>query len=313
MSNVFFKELKIPKPDYNLDVGSGSHGKQTGEILVRMEEVLIQEKPDLVIVYGDTNSTLAGALATVKLHIPIAHVEAGLRSFDRTMPEEINRIVTDRLSALLFCPTHTAVDNLAQEGITNGVHLTGDVMVDVLKFNKEIAEERSHILERLHIRKKQYLVLTVHRPANTNNREHMEHIIGAVGEAGMPVIFPVHPRTQKYLEEYAMWDRLPQNIVVTESLGYLDLLKLMGHAFRILTDSGGIQKEAYLLGVPCITLRDVTEWVETVEAGWNVLVGVNRNKLLSAIRSQMTTKADNSIFGIGDASQRIMKAINVLK
>ena len=200
MSDIFFDELKIPKPDYNLGVGSGSHSKQTGDILAKIEEVLLTEKSDLVIVYGDTNSTLAGALAAAKLHIPVAHVEAGLRSFDRAMPEEINRVLTDHISNILYCPTQTAVNNLRNEGITRGVHLVGDVMVDALQFNMEIAEDRSQILERLGVALKEYLVLTVHRPANTDSREHMENIIGAVGEAGMPVIFPVHPRTKKILE-----------------------------------------------------------------------------------------------------------------
>jgi UDP-N-acetylglucosamine 2-epimerase (non-hydrolysing) len=297
MSDIFFEELQIPRPDYNLDVGSGSHAKQTGDILSRVEKVLLNEKPDLVIVYGDTNTTLAGALATSKLHIRVAHVEAGLRSFDRTMPEELNRIVTDHISDLLFCPTETSVFNLANEGITKGVHLVGDVMVDALEFNKEIAEKRSQILERLGITPNKYLVLTVHRPANTDSKEHMENIIGAVGEAGMQAVFPVHPRTHKCLEDYRIGKRLPTNIIITEPLGYLDMLKLMRHAHRILTDSGGIQKEAYLLGVPCITLRENTEWVETLEEGWNVLVGADHDKIVNTINYFNTTNDLGDIFG----------------
>ena len=297
MSAIFFKELHIPRPDYHLGVGSGSHGKQTGDILVRVEEILLREKPDLVIVYGDTNTTLAGALAAVKLHIPVAHVEAGLRSFDRTMPEEINRVVTDHISDLLFCPTENAVQLLANEGITRGVHLVGDVMVDALEFNKEIAEEHSQILEQLGMTPNRYLVLTVHRPANTDSREHMEIIIGAVGDTGMPVVFPVHPRTYKYLEEFGMWERLPINIIITKPLGYLDMLKLMRHASKILTDSGGIQKEAYLLGVPCITLRENTEWVETVEEGWNVLVRADHDTIVNTINYFNPHKELRDIFG----------------
>ncbi len=209
MSDIFFEELQIPKPDYHLGAGSGSHGKQTGEILAKTEDVLAAETPDLVLVYGDTNSTLAGALAAVKLQIPVAHVEAGLRSFDRAMPEEINRIVADHVSDLLFCPTQTAVDNLRAEGITRGVHLVGDVMADALAFNRQIAEERSPILERLGVSPQHYLVLTIHRPSNADNRGHMETIFAALAEPGIPVVFPVHPRTRKYLEEYGMWDRLP--------------------------------------------------------------------------------------------------------
>ena len=310
MSDIFFDELQIPRPDYNLGVGSGPHGKQTGEILAGVEKVLIKEKPDLVLVYGDTNSTLAGALAAAKLHIPVAHVEAGLRSFDRTMPEEINRVVTDHLSDLLFCPTETAVKNLAAEGITKGVHLVGDVMADALAFNRGIAESRSHILEQLGLASKQYLVLTVHRPANTDSREHLENIIGAVGEAGLPVVFPVHPRSRKYLEEYGMWDRLPANIIVTEPLGYLDMLKLMRHSCKILTDSGGIQKEAYILSVPCITLRENTEWVETVEEGGNVLVGADIQDILLNIRRESPASSfKNALFGDGNAARQMSKLI----
>jgi UDP-N-acetylglucosamine 2-epimerase (non-hydrolysing) len=306
MSDVFFQELEIPKPDYNLGIGSGSHGEQTGKMLIELEKVLLKEKPDLVLVYGDTNSTLAGALAAAKLHLPVAHVEAGLRSFDRTMPEEINRVLTDHISDLLFCPTKTAVDNLRNEGITRGVYLVGDVMVDALEFNKGIAEDRSQILERLGLVSKHYLVLTVHRPANTDSREHMENIMGAVGDAGMSVVFPVHPRTKKFLKEYSLWPRLPANIIVTEPLGYLDMLKLMRHATKILTDSGGIQKEAYILKVPCITLRDVTEWVETVEGGWNVLVGADVQDILSNInRNPSKSSYQNALFGDGDAARQI--------
>lgn len=299
MSQVFFEELQIPQPDYNLGVGSGSHGKQTGEILTKAEEVLLVEKPDLVLVYGDTNSTLAGALAAAKLHIPVAHVEAGLRSFDRTMPEEINRTLTDHLSDLLFCPTKTAVNNLRNEGIIKGVHLVGDVMSDALEFNRKIAEERSLVLNRLGVSPKQYLVLTVHRPSNTDSRMHMENIIGALGDCGIPVVFPVHPRTRKYLEEYGMWDRLPANFIVTEPLGYLDMIRSMGSAQKIVTDSGGIQKEAYMLGVPCVTLRENTEWEETLHDGWNILVGADREKMLTALNKPLPIKSHAVLFLVG--------------
>jgi len=230
----------------------------------------------MAIVFGDTNSTIAGALAAVKVHIPVAHVEAGLRSFDRTMPEEINRVVTDHISDLLFCPTETAVRNLSAEGITKGVHLVGDVMVDALEYNRGIAEKRSKVLEQFGLNQKGYLVVTVHRPANTDNRENMECILSALGDSGLPVLFPVHPRTKKMLKEYGLWDHLPENLVASDPLGYLDMLQAMANSLKILTDSGGMQKEAYLLGVPCITLRDTTEWVETVKDGWNVLVGQKR-------------------------------------
>jgi len=309
MSDVFFSELAIPEPDYHLGIGSGPHGKQPGEILARIEEVLLEERPDMVIVFGDTNSTLAGTLAAAKLHIPVAHVEAGLRSFDRTMPEEVNRVVTDHLSDLLFCPTKTAVRNLAHEGITKGVFLVGDVMVDALLHNREVAARRSRVLERFGLSGHKYLVLTVHRPANTDNREHMESIMAALGDAEVPVLFPAHPRTRKVLTEYGSWKHLPANVIATEPLGYLDMLQAMTHADTILTDSGGVQKEAYLLGVPCITLRDTTEWVETVDDGWNVLVGADRERIGEAIRTFRPRKERSMIFGEAGASGRIVAVL----
>jgi len=312
MSDIFFEELRIPKPDYNLGVGSGPHGKQTGEILMGVEEVLLKEKPGLVIVYGDTNSTLAGALAAAKLHIPVAHVEAGLRSFDRTMPEEINRVVTDHISDLLFCPTETSVKNLAAEGVTKGVHLVGDVMADALAFNRGIAEKKSRILETLGLVGKEYCVMTVHRPSNTDSRQNLTSIIRAVGEGGVAVVFPIHPRTRKYLQEYGLLDRLPSNIVITEPLGYLDMIRLIAGARKILTDSGGMQKEAYMLGVPCITLRQNTEWVETVNAGWNVLVEADTSKINQAIRCFEPLQQRNMIFGSQDSSQKIRIIVDSL-
>ena len=309
MSDVFFSELEIPEPDYHLGVGSGMHGKQTGEILARIEEVLRKEKPDTVILFGDTNSTLAGALAGIKMHIPVAHVEAGLRSFDRTMPEEINRIVTDHISNFLFCPTATSVENLANEGITKGVYLTGDVMVDALEYNKGIAEKKSRVLEMFGLSRRGYLVVTVHRPANTDNRKNLESIIAAFGESGLPVLFPVHPRTKKMMKEYGLWGHLPENVNATEPLGYLDMLQAMANSLKILTDSGGMQKEAYLLGVPCITLRDTTEWVETVKEGWNVLVGADKEMIVEMIRTFSPENKRSMIFGEVGASGRIADII----
>jgi UDP-GlcNAc3NAcA epimerase len=309
MSEVFFEELAIPKPDYNLNIGSGTHGHQTGAMLGAIEDVLQQENPDLVLVYGDTNSTLAGALAAAKLHVPVAHVEAGLRSFDRRMPEEINRVLTDHCSDLLFCPTKTAVENLAAEGITGGVHLVGDVMVDAMNYNRAVAEERSRILEAVGVRPGEYLVITVHRPSNTDSQENMVAILGALAEAGMPVVFPVHPRTRNYLGRYGLLAKMPENVQVTEPLGYLDMLHLMAHAAKILTDSGGVQKEAYMLGVPCITLRENTEWVETVEAGWNVLVGAGREEIVSMIHEFAPAGDQPPLFGDGRAAAGIAKII----
>ena len=305
MSEVFFEELAIPKPDYNLGIGSGTHGRQTGAMLGAIEGVLEREKPDVVLVYGDTNSTLAGALAAAKLHIRVAHVEAGLRSFDRRMPEELNRMLTDHASDLLFCPTKTAVANLAAEGVTRGVHLVGDVMLDAMNYNRAVAEERSRILEEIGVAPGGYLAVTVHRPSNTDDRENLAAIIGALGEAERPVVFPVHPRTRKCLGEYGLFTKMPENVRVVEPLGYLDMLRLMAHAEKILTDSGGVQKEAYMLGVPCITLRENTEWVETVEAGWNVLVGAERESIIDAIRHFSPELQQTEVFGNGNASALI--------
>ncbi|WP_067072639.1 non-hydrolyzing UDP-N-acetylglucosamine 2-epimerase [Methanoculleus horonobensis] len=305
MSEIFFEELRIPKPDYNLGIGSGTHGRQTGAMLGAIEDVLETEKPDIVMVYGDTNSTLAGALAAAKLHISVAHVEAGLRSFDRRMPEEVNRVLTDHASDLLFCPTETAVANLAAEGVTEGVHLVGDVMCDAINYNRAVAEERSRILEDVGVEPGGYLVVTVHRPSNTDSRENMAAILSALGEAERPVVFPVHPRTRRYLGEHGLLTKMPENVRVIEPLGYLDMLHLMAHAEKILTDSGGVQKEAYMLGVPCITLRENTEWVETVEAEWNMLVGAERESIIDAIRHFSPESQQTEVFGNGNASALI--------
>lgn len=320
MSDIFFEQLNIPKPDYNLNIGSGSHGEQTGKMLIEIEKVLIKEKPDMVLVYGDTNSTLAGALAAAKLHIPVAHVEAGLRSFDRTMPEEINRVMTDHISDLLFCPTQTAVDNLLKEGISQengkGVYLTGDVMVDALLYNMKIAEQSSTVLEDLNqdLVKGEYYVATVHRPSNTDTEENLRNIVEAFGEIGLPIIFPAHPRTVKYLKEYGLYDHLPKNIHLTEPLPYLDMLHLMRHAKMILTDSGGVQKEAYILKVPCVTLRENTEWVETLEDGWNVLVGADEKRIVEAVHDIHTGEMKyGDRFGDGWTARRIIKFVSSLK
>ncbi|MCE8429706.1 MAG: UDP-N-acetylglucosamine 2-epimerase (non-hydrolyzing) [Candidatus Methanoperedens sp.] len=309
MSDIFFEELNIPKPYYNLGIGSGNHGEQTGKMLTEIEKVLIKEEPDIMLVYGDTNSTLAGALAAVKLHIRVAHVEAGLRSFDRSMPEEINRVLTDHISNILFCPTKTAVDNLSKEGITQGVHLVGDVMLDALEYNIIVARKKSRVIEELGLEKKKYLVTTVHRPGNTDSIDNMRSIIEALGDSGMPVVFPMHPRTEKFLKEYGMLDRIPGNVILIKPLGYLDMLMLMANARRILTDSGGIQKEAYMLGVPCITLRENTEWVETLEEGWNVLVGAKKEQISKAISNLASMGAQRNVFGNSRASERILDVL----
>jgi len=308
LSAVFFEELEIPKPDYNLGVGSGLHGGQTGKILIAVEKVLLKEAPDMVIVYGDTNSTLAGALAAAKLHIKLAHVEAGLRSFDRRMPEEINRVLTDHASDILFCPTQTAVENLKKEGVV-GIYNVGDVMFDALLHNKEIAENKSTILEDSGLGHKQYLVATIHRPSNTDDKRNLQNIVDAFCEVDETIIFPVHPRTAKYLEEYGLYEKLKKHAKLIKPLGYLDFLKLMAHARKILTDSGGVQKEAYMLKVPCITLRTNTEWIETVEDGWNVLVGVNKERIIRMVNEFVPDIMQRNVFGDGKASGRVVKIV----
>jgi len=309
MSDIFFQDLKITPPDYNLNIGSTNHGRQIGEMLSRIEKVLISECPDLVMVFGDTNSTLAGALAAVKLHIPVAHVEAGLRSYDRQMPEEINRVLTDQISTLLFCPTRTAVENLKKEGITRGVFLTGDVMVDALESNIIIAEEKSKILLTCGVESKNYYLMTIHRPQNTDHKDRLETFLNAIGEIKIPVVFPLHPRTKKMLIHFGLWKQLPENLKVIDPIGYLDMLMLLKNARRIITDSGGIQKEAYILEVPCITLRDTTEWKETLDGGWNVLTGLDPGKRCLN-QPVPCSRPRKNIFGSGDASRRICEIIS---
>jgi UDP-GlcNAc3NAcA epimerase len=285
MSGVFFDGLELPAPDVNLEVGSGAHGVQTGLMLQKIEEVLISKHPDRVIVYGDTNSTLAGALAAAKLHIPVIHVEAGLRSFNRRMPEEVNRVVADHLSSLLLCPSRTAVSHLAAEGITRGVHLVGDVMLDVLNWAQERAAAQSpEFLRRLALKQGRYVLTTVHRSENTDDQERLLGILNALNTLEETVMFPVHPRTRKAIDRDGSCG-LRSHVRLIEPLGYLDMVALSRSARLILTDSGGLQKEAYWLGIPCVTLRDETEWVETVDAGWNTLTGCDTDKIVSAVRS----------------------------
>jgi len=275
MSDVFFEELEIPRPDYNLGIGSGMHGEQTGKMLEAIEKVLLEEKPDWVLVYGDTNSTLAGALAAVKLHIPVAHVEAGLRSFNRRMPEEINRVLTDHASDLLFAPTKTAVMNLRNEGIPEErIKLVGDVMYDAALFYGKKAERQSQILNKLGLKPKEYILATVHRAENTDDPVRLRVIFDALCEiAGeIKVVLPLHPRTREALIKSGMYDKVASSICLTEPVGYLDMVMLEKNARLIATDSGGVQKEAFFYRVPCVTLREETEWVELVELGWNLVV-----------------------------------------
>jgi len=310
MSKVFFEELSISEPDVNLGVGSGAHGWQTGQMLIRIEEVLMEEKPDWVLVYGDTNSTLAGAIASVKLQIPLAHVEAGLRSFNREMPEEHNRLLTDHCSDLLFCPTQTAVANLDKEGITHGVNLVGDTMYDAVLLFSEIAREKSTILDDLGLKSKEYLLATVHRPYNTDIPENLENILSAFIEINEPIIFPVHPRTRKILNTFFPSLLTPHSsLKMIPPVGYLDMLMLEQNAKAILTDSGGMQKEAYWFEVTCVTFRDETEWVETVEAGWNVVVGADTGKIVEAVRCLKSDNPRPKLYGDGHAAEKMLEIL----
>jgi len=311
MSDVFFQALEIPLPDYNLEVGSGSHARQTGEMLIRIEEVLASVGPDAVLVYGDTNSTLAGGLAAAKLHIPVGHVEAGLRSFNRTMPEELNRVVADHLSNLLFCPTQTAIDNLHREGVVKGVHLVGDVMYDVALMHAQQARKRD-IVSRLGLTPQGYVLATVHRPANVDDREALGSILKAFSECGEIVVFPVHPRTRKNLTQFNLDRGLSESVRLLEPVDYLDFLALVIAAKKVATDSGGVQKEAYFFGIPCVTLRDETEWMETVEDGWNAVVGTQAADIVDAIRNFNPQGTKSKSFGDGHAAEKIVKLLESL-
>ena len=303
MSRVFFDELKIPRPLVNLDVGSGPHGQQTGAMLERIERVLLDEQPDVMLIYGDTNSTLAGALAAVKLHIPVAHVEAGLRSFNRRMPEEINRVVADHVSRWLLCPTDTAIANLRGEGVTEGVHQVGDVMYDSVLYNRDLSRGKSRIVEQLGLEPKGFYLATIHRAENTDDPARLASILAALRQIETPIVLPLHPRTKHTLGS-RLGDEMG-HVVVTDPVAYLDMLTLEDNAALVLTDSGGVQKEAFFFGVPCVTLRDETEWVELVDAGWNQVVGADTAAILSAVASA-TPGRDAALYGDGRAAEKIV-------
>ena len=337
MSDVFFEDMGIPRPDYFLDINGLSHGAMTGQMLEKVEEVLVEEKPDIVLVYGDTNTTLAGALAAAKLHIPVAHVEAGLRSFNRRMPEEINRVITDHIANILFCPTQQAVENLKDEGIgiesssarklvssssnqTSSlramsyalppkVALVGDVMYDSVLFNLKIAEKKSKIVEKLDLKPEAYALATVHRAENTDDSHRLQAIFEAlekISAEGPRVVLPLHPRTRIFFDALRFSDT---KIKIIEPVSYLDMLQLEQQAQLILTDSGGVQKEAYWMKVPCITLRDETEWIETVEAGWNILAGADRDKIFESAHADRSPSLQYPAYGDGKAGEKI---VNIL-
>jgi UDP-GlcNAc3NAcA epimerase len=313
MSGIFFDELEIPHPKYNLEISGGNHGAMTGRMLEAIEGILIKEKPDWVLIYGDTNSTLAGALAAAKLHIPVAHVEAGLRSFNMRMPEEVNRIIADSISTLLFCPTEAAVKNLANEGITKNVFNVGDVMFDVALHYKDLAMQSGCILEKLNLREKSFILATCHRAENTDDHRRLLEIVNAIAVLAkkMTVVFPVHPRTQKAIIENGLSEILV-DVKTIEPVSFLDMVKLEQASSLIITDSGGVQKEAFFYKVPCITIRDETEWVETVEMRWNILVDAEESAIIANVESALSSlnrATLTSPYGNGKTAQAIVEKI----
>lgn len=313
MSGVFFEELGIPRPKYNLEISGGQHGAMTGRMLEGVEKVLLQEKPDWLLIYGDTNSTLAGALAAAKLHVPVAHVEAGLRSFNMRMPEEVNRILSDRVSRLLFCPTDTAVNNLKAEGIASGVHNVGDVMYDVALYYRDKARQQSAVMRQYGLGEGQFALATCHRAENTDAPDRLEAILTGLAAVAdrMPVVLPLHPRTRKLADDHKLGAYL-QRLIVVEPLPFLDMIALEQAAQLILTDSGGVQKEAFFYQVPCITMRDETEWVETVDSGWNRLVGADAVRIGSAVEDIMRDGGGGKTvhpYGDGHAARKILACL----
>jgi UDP-GlcNAc3NAcA epimerase len=309
MSEAFFRDLEIRPPEFNLGVGSGSHAEQTGKMLIEIEKVLSVRKPGLVVVFGDTNSTLAGALAAAKMHIPVAHVEAGLRSFNRAMPEEINRVLTDHIADLLFCPGQAAVINLKKEGIIANVHEVGDIMLDVLMFALQKAKTEAKILKGLGLQTKKYLLATLHRSENTDDQSRLSNILKAFSKIEETIILPLHPRTRKMIGQFTLENLLTANIKVIDPVGYLEMVWLEQNARLVLTDSGGMQKEAYWLKVPCVTLRDETEWLETVATGWNVLVGADCTKIATAVADFKPAARHAPLYGTGQTAELIVKII----
>lgn len=309
MSDVFFEQLGIPAPDIELEIGSGPHGQQTGAMLTAIESLLTEGPPDAVLVYGDTNTTLAGGLAAAKLGIPVIHVEAGLRSFNRAMPEEINRVLVDHVSTLLFCPTQTAADNLAAEGIVTGVSVVGDVMMDALRLFAERAGDE--ILGSLGVTPGNYHLATVHRAGNTDDATALASLVDGFSRVNGPVLWAVHPRTRARLAEFGLDSAVSaaSNVRVLDPLGYLEMMALLRSAATLLTDSGGMQKEAYFFGIPCVTLRDETEWVETVELGWNTLVGTDPDRIAQAATAALRPATRPAVYGDGHAAERIAEIV----
>ncbi len=308
LAGVFFDELALPRPDIELGVGSDSHARQTAAMLTGIAAAVEEVRPQVVLVYGDTNSTLAGALAAAKLNVPIAHVEAGLRSFDRRMPEEVNRVLTDHVSSLLFCPTDTAVENLRREGVVEGVVQTGDVMFDLAMATLTPAREQA-ILAAFDLRPGAYVLATAHRPATTDDPAALKAVLDALGASTERVVFPAHPRTAAAIARHGLNGAVAANVTLTAPVGYLESLTLAKNARVVATDSGGLQKEAYFFAVPCVTMRDTSEWVETIESGWNVLVGTDREALTVALADPPRGATHPAFYGAGDAGARVAVAL----
>ena len=308
-----FSELDIPRPDYNLGVGSDTHSRQTTKMMIGIEDIALKEKPDFILIYGDTNFTIAGALAGAKIHIPVIHIEAGLRSYDREIPGEINRVVSDSISTILFCPTETAVNNLKKVGITDGVYNVGDIMLETYLFYKNKALKNSSVLNRLNLKPKEYILCTIHRASNTDNIINLKNIFIGLTDSKEIVILPIHPRTKKIInQDKSIKKSIGKNINIIEPVGYFDMICLELNTKKIVTDSGGIQKEAYFNKIPCITLRENTEWVETIEQGVNQLVGVDPGKIKESISNFYPQEQDYSkqLYGDGKTSEKIVKILN---
>jgi UDP-N-acetylglucosamine 2-epimerase (non-hydrolysing)/UDP-GlcNAc3NAcA epimerase len=313
MSRIFFEELGVPAPDRQLHAGGGTNTEQTARILGLLEGEIASAAPDMVLVYGDTNTTLAGALAAAQARVPVGHVEAGMRSFDRSMPEELNRVLTDHASDLLLCSTETAMENLRAERAVGEAHLVGDAMADVSIAFRPIAEERSTVLDDLELQPGAYVAATAHRAGNVDIPERLERLVALLEAVPHTVVLPLHPRTAARLDATGLRARLDgaANVVTTPPLGYLDFMKLAAHARAVLTDSGGVQKEAYLLGVPCVTMRDTTEWVETVDTGWNVLVDLDADRAVAALDGASPPTERPELYGGGRAAERVRDVLGL--
>lgn len=304
----FIEELGLPNPDYDLGIGSGTHGYQTGMMIMEIEKVLLNETPDLTLVYGDTNSTIAGAISSAKLKIPVAHVEAGLREYDMTIPEEINKVITDRLSSVLFAPTATAVKNLKKEGIATNVFMVGDVSIGLTRIIIEKCMNNKQILKKFGVASKDYYLTTIHREKNTSSKKNMTNILQALCSLDAPVVFPIHPRTKKVLNTFKLL-KIKENVLLIDPVGYIDMITLIMNAKKIITDSGGVIKESYFLKVPCITVDETTEWVETIEDGWNIITGPDKKAIQRAVKIEHPVKRHRPIFGDGCAHENIYKIL----